>query len=175
MYDGMRHFFFILPPVFIFGGFAFELIMEKLSISSKWIQAALGILLILPGINGIIRLHPYEYAYYNSFVGGTDGAFRSYETDYWLTCYKEAVEVIDDKIDTPIRLFVYRQASVASSYVDDQIDLQDMRKEHEEIRPGDLILVNTRTNEDLVIRHKDPLFAEIGRGNATFCVIRRVP
>jgi hypothetical protein len=175
MYDGMRHFFFILPPVFIFGGFAFELIMEKLSISSKWIQAGLGILLILPGINGIIRLHPYEYAYYNSFVGGTDGAFRSYETDYWLTCYKEAVEVIDDKIDRPIRLFVYRQASIASSYVDDQIDLQDLRKEHKRIRHRDLILVNTRTNEDLFIRHKDPLFAEIGRGNATFCVIRRAP
>ena len=27
-----------------------------------------------------------------AFVGGTGGVFRHYETDYWLTCYKEAVE-----------------------------------------------------------------------------------
>jgi hypothetical protein len=178
MYDGMRHFFFILPTIFIFAGFGFEFIintLEALSRSRAWLHACLGFLLILPGINGIIKLHPYEYAYYNSFVGGRDGAFRSYETDYWLTCYKEAVEEINDKINTPIRLFVYRQASVASSYVDDQIDLQDMRKEHKKIRPGDLILVSTRTNEDLLIHNDDPIVGEVRRGDAIFCVIRRAP
>ena len=53
------------------------------------------ILLLAPGIYGMIQLHPYEYTYYNSFIGGTGGVFRHYETDYWLTCYKQAVEEFD--------------------------------------------------------------------------------
>ena len=30
--------------------------------------------MILPGIVDGIRLHPYEYIYYNRFIGGVDGA-----------------------------------------------------------------------------------------------------
>ena len=39
-----------------------------------------------------VRLHPNQYVYYNSFVGGLKGADGQYETDYWANSYKEAVE-----------------------------------------------------------------------------------
>jgi len=177
MYDGMRHFFFILPPVFIFIGFAYEFMVDKLSdmlCSRSWLYAALGLLLILPGINGIVRLHPYEYAYYNSFVGGTDGAFRIYETDYWLTCYKEAAQEINEKHPTPARLFVYREASNMSYYLEDHIEIQDLRGDYIKKVAGDYILVNTRTNEDRVVLNHENTVMEIKRGNATFCIIRQV-
>ncbi len=90
IYDGMRHFLFILPPIFIIGGFALELVFTKLRRGA--VNAVLIAAILLPGLTGIARLHPYEYTYYNSFIGGTGGAFRHYETDYWLTCYKEAVQ-----------------------------------------------------------------------------------
>ncbi len=176
MYDGMRHFFFILPPIFIFIGFAFEFIIDKLTSLlhlPTWLYAGLGLLLIAPGINGIVRLHPYEYAYYNSFVGGTDGAFRSYETDYWLTCYKEAVNEINNRVTAPTHLFVYREASIAKNYSTDLLDVQDLRKKHDPIQPGDYILVNTRSNEDQKIYDDLHSVMEIKRGNATFCVIRQ--
>ncbi|MEP6896229.1 MAG: hypothetical protein ABI986_11540, partial [Chloroflexota bacterium] len=105
MYDGFRHFLFILSPVFIFISFAFEFLFEKinrLAFVNNWIRAVLLLALIAPGILGIIQLHPYEYTYYNSFVGGTSGAFRNYETDYWLTCYKEAVEELKATTTSPI-------------------------------------------------------------------------
>jgi hypothetical protein len=177
MYDGMRHFFFILPPIFIFIGFAFEFLIDKLTHllrSPAWLYAGLGLLLIAPGINGIIRLHPYEYAYYNSFVGGTDGAFRSYETDYWLTCYKEAVNEINSRVTAPTRLFVYREASIAKNYTNDLFDVQDLRKKHDPVQPGDYILINTRSNEDQKIFNDEQSVMEIKRGNATFCIIRQV-
>ena len=177
MYDGMRHFFFILPPIFIFIGFAFEYLIEKLSLilhSRAWPHVILGFLLILPGINGIIKLHPYEYAYYNSFVGGTDGAFRKYETDYWLTCYKEAVAELTDKISEPTRLFVYRQPSIASNYSNELLEIKNIRGKHDNILAGDYILVNTRTNEDRSVLNDESIAFEIKRGNATFCVIREV-
>ena len=177
MYDGIRHFFFILPPIFIFIGFAFEFFIEKTSSllrSQVWLHAGLVSLLILPGINGMIRLHPYEYAYYNSFVGGTDGAFRKYETDYWLTCYKEAIEKIQDNVNQPTKVFVYRQASIATNYANELINIQDIRGKHDAMMVGDYILVNTRTNEDRSVLNQEDIAMEIKRGKATFCVIRQV-
>ena len=48
MYDGYRHFLFMLPPIFIFAGFAFEKIFEL--IKSRWAVGALTALLLAPGI-----------------------------------------------------------------------------------------------------------------------------
>jgi hypothetical protein len=38
----------------------------------------------------IVRLHPYQSTYYNELVGGTRGASLRFETDYWLSSYREA-------------------------------------------------------------------------------------
>ncbi len=172
MYDGMRHFLFILPPIFIFTGFAFELISER--IASYWLSAILIFLILLPGIFGIARLHPYEYTYYNSFVGGTDGAFRKYETDYWLTCYKQAVEQLNATHD-PINLYVHREAYIAAYYANSNINVRDLRGAGDEVTRGDYVLVNTRTNEDRrILKDVSPMI-QITRGNALFCEIKRVP
>jgi len=185
VYDGMRHFLFILPPLFIFSGFAFQFLIDLIShfkdklspIAISCLRAGLGIVLILPGISGIIQLHPYEYAYYNSFVGGTSGVFRSYETDFWLTCYKDAVEELNGQTNAPINLFVKREAYIAATYANKNINVQDLRGAANEVSSGDYILVNTRTNEDQDhTAFKDaPTVIEIKRGNATFCIIRKIP
>jgi hypothetical protein len=39
---------------------------------------------------GIIRLHPYEYVYFNALVGGTGGAYEQFQMDYWCTSLYEA-------------------------------------------------------------------------------------
>jgi hypothetical protein len=178
MYDGFRHFLFILPPVFIFIGFAFEFIFERIKTSSLaiyWIRAVLLIVLIAPGAIGIIQLHPYEYAYYNSFVGGTDGAFRKYETDYWLTCYKEAVEQLNQTTSAPINLFVKREAYIAAAYANSNINVRDLRDATDQVQAGDYVLVNTRTNEDRSTFKDAPIVIEIKRGDATFCIVRQIP
>ncbi len=172
MYDGIRHFLFIIPPIFIFTGFAFEFLMER--IVTWWLSAILVFLIVLPGIVGIAQLHPYEYTYYNSFVGGTQNAFRKYETDYWLTCYKQAVEELNAIYD-PINLYVHREAYIADYYANDNISVHDLRGATSEVQSGDYILVNTRTNEDRrILKDVSPLI-QIRRGNALFCTIKRVP
>jgi len=51
-------------------------------------QTALASLLLLPGVFGIARLHPYELAYYNALVGGPRGAARlGFETIYFASTY----------------------------------------------------------------------------------------
>ncbi|HAV76630.1 MAG TPA: hypothetical protein DCX53_04670, partial [Anaerolineae bacterium] len=178
MYDGMRHFLFILPPLFVFIGLAFQSIVDyissNLNYASNWLRAGLGFLLILPGINGIIKLHPYQYAYYNSFIGGTSGAFRNYETDYWLTCYKEAVEELNVSRTQPINLYVKREAYIVEPFADPNINVLDLRGAGNEVQSGDYVLVNTRTNEDLSTFAGQPVVIEIKRGDAIFCIIRQV-
>ncbi|HJS18261.1 MAG TPA: hypothetical protein VJ785_05920, partial [Anaerolineales bacterium] len=144
MYDGIRHFLFIIPPVFIFSGFAFEFLMDQFK--HIWLYASIVLIILLPGILGILRLHPYEYTYYNSFIGGTENAFRKYETDYWLTCYKDAVEELNSSTSGPIDLYVHREAFIADYYADDNISVHELRGAASSVTSGDYVLVNSRTN-----------------------------
>lgn len=173
MYDGIRHFLFILPPIFIFASFGFEFLLNHLT--SYWLYAGLILILLLPGIAGIYQLHPYEYTYYNSFVGGTDRAFRQYETDYWLTCYKDAVENLNQTVANPTTLYVHREAYIAAYYANENIDVRDLRGALDEVQSGDYVLVNTRTNEDRRVFKDVPALLQVGRGDAIFCMVKQIP
>ena len=173
MYDGMRHFLFITPPIFIFTGFAFDLILEK--IGAIWLNALIILAILAPGIIGIIQLHPYEYTYYNSFIGGTKGVFRHYETDYWLTCYKESVEQFDRTVSGPVTLYIHREPYIAATYADQGVTIRDGRADFNQIRSGDYILINSRSNEDVQNFRSAPVVEQVGRAGATFCVIKRIP
>jgi len=173
MYDGLRHFLFILPPIFIFTGFTFEFLFQHIAIN--WLRAAIVLVLFFPGLAGILKLHPYEYTYYNSLIGGTSHVFRNYETDYWLTCYKEAVETIDKRLDEPFNLYVHREAYIADYYADAETNIHELRGALQEVKSGDYILVNTRTNEDRRVFKDAETVLQIGRGDAVFCMIKRIP
>jgi 4-amino-4-deoxy-L-arabinose transferase-like glycosyltransferase len=170
MYDGYRHFLFMLPPLFIFAGFAFEKLFE--TIKTRWATVTIIFILLAPAIYNSIQLHPYEYAYYNSFIGGASGAFRAYETDYWLTCYKEAVE----QFNKPnAQLFIKREPYIAAYYAKENITIRDYRAEFGKIQTGDFVLVNTRANEDIKTFRDAPVVLQIRRGNAVFCEIKKIP
>lgn len=170
MYDGYRHFLFMLPPVFIFAGFVFEKLFE--AIKTREMMIALIIILLAPSIYGLIQLHPYQYAYYNSFIGGTSGAFRTYETDYWLTCYKDAVEQFNEP---NAQLFIKREPGIAAYYAGANITIRDYRAEFGEIGSGNFVLVNTRANEDIKTFKEAPVVLQIHRGSAVFCEIKQIP
>jgi hypothetical protein len=168
MYDGYRHFLFILPPLFIFAGFAFDKIFEISK--SRWSAILPTLLLLAPGIYGFIQLHPYEYAYYNSLAGNP---FRRYETDYWLTCYKEAVEFFD--APPGANLFVKREPYIAEYYAGEGMVIRNYRAEFGQIQSGDFVLVNTRANEDLKTFKDAPAVLQIERNHAIFCEIKQIP
>ncbi len=175
MYDGMRHFLFILPPIFVLAAFAFDMVMRRARTPILKVLAASAVVIgLLPGVIGIVRLHPYEYTYYNSFVGGTAGAFRNYETDYWLTCYKEAVQTFNGLERQPVRLYVHREAEVAAPYAAANVTVLDERGAKSQVSPGDFVLVNTRTNEDRQDFRDAPELLRVQRAGATFCVIKSI-
>jgi len=173
MYDGYRHFLFILPPIFIFTGFAFEKLVELLK--NQWVRIASVVFILLFGIIPIIQLHPYQYAYYNNFIGGVGGVFRQYETEYWLTCYRESVLKLNETTNDEINLFVRREPYIADYYANKNITVRDFRTEQNQMQSGDYYLVNTRSNEDLRFLRDAPVIVKVERQGATFCLIKQVP
>jgi hypothetical protein len=173
MYDGFRHFLFILPPAFVLAGIALDQVFNWLQ--KPWLQVTIMLALLLPGILAGIRLHPYQYTYYNQFVGGTGEASLRYETDYWLTCYKEAVEQlipVADAASGPVNLFVRREFYIAGYYAPENIIVQDFRPRL--FQPGDFLLSHSRANPGLqVLRDTSRYFARVERDGAVFCQTQR--
>jgi hypothetical protein len=171
--DGYRHYLFMLPPVFIFAGLGIQEIIKRINI--QWIRYGFAALILLPAIYNGITLHPYQYAYYNSYIGGTDSAFREYETDYWLTCYKEAVEDFNAVAPQNANLFVKREPYIAAYYTRTDINVLDFRTDLKQAQPGDYLLINSRANEDMQTMKDASIFLEVERSGATFCVIKQIP
>ncbi|MBK7451742.1 MAG: hypothetical protein IPJ47_20975 [Anaerolineales bacterium] len=168
--DNYRHFLFILPPIFIFAGIATDHIFGWLK--TKWMVAVFSALLLLPGVYASISLHPYEYTYYNNLASAVNG---NYETDYWLTCYREAVLKFEQVAPQNAQLFVRREPYIAAYYASPNITIRDFRSEEKNVQTGDYYLVNTRANEQLNFLKNDPALIEISRQGNVFCLIKQVP
>jgi hypothetical protein len=172
MYDGFRHFFFILPPVFVAAGIFFQALADWFP--RAWVRWALLLLAVLPGILGIVRLHPYEYAFYNSYAGGQSGVFRRYETDYWLTCYAEAMQPLNERAGESPVVYVLRQPALAAVYAADGVEVRPYKPTEDVMQPGDYLLLTTRTNRDLTSRPEAPALWTVGREGALYCVMKQV-
>lgn len=98
LYDEMRHFLFIIPPLLCLAGVTLHRILER--IQHNRIALICGMLLVALHIAAmtwlLIRLHPYEYTYYNSLIGGVQGAYRNgYDVEYWASSYREGVRGLE--------------------------------------------------------------------------------
>jgi hypothetical protein len=86
MYNGIRHFIFVLPPLAALGGLAAAPIADRLVRHGR-IAVGAGVLALLIGIASPVldmtRLHPYEYTDYNHLAGGPPRARQNYMLDYW--------------------------------------------------------------------------------------------
>jgi hypothetical protein len=170
MYDNYRHFHFILPPIFILGGFVFEEIHKR--VAAKWIYGLFAFIVILPGVIAGFQLHPYQYTYYNTFVGGTGGAAGQYETDYWLTCYKEAIEQLAANVDEPVDLYVRREFYIAEYYAPENIRVHDFARD--DLQAGDYVLWNSRADPGLQVLNETGFYAfTVEREGAVFCALKR--
>jgi hypothetical protein len=173
IYDGYRHFMFILPPLFVFAALALQALFERLR--RPWASGLLLAGILLPGIIALVSLHPYQYTYYNSLVGGTGGAFRRYETDYWLTCYRELMAELNQSVPAGSTLFVHRQPSIAETYAAPGLSVLRYDPDDDQTFSGSLLLLTTRANVDLDNYPQAPELLAVGRDGAVFCLVREIP
>ena len=76
-YGNFRHYLFIVPPIFLFAAFGLQRLFDRLH--SRQAKLAIAAVFIIPGVISLTKLHPYEYAYYNSLIRGVRGADGNFE------------------------------------------------------------------------------------------------
>lgn len=93
LYDGLRQFLFVLPPLASLVGLGMDAIARQGSRIIRWLcLGLLGSSMALTAFE-MARLHPYQSIYFNRTIGGgLERASQRFETDYWGTSYKEAVD-----------------------------------------------------------------------------------
>ncbi len=129
-------------------------------------------LCLLPGIVDAVRLHPYEYIYYNRFVSGVSGAFRKYEMDYWGISYREAANYLNETAPANSTVWVDGPAHLFELYARKDLKIYS---DYETARVGryDYVVSTTRYNLDLTSYPHARIIHVIERDGALLTVIKQ--
>jgi hypothetical protein len=135
----------------------------------------LVILLLLPGLYWDWQLHPYQYMYYNSLVGGIAGASHDYEMDYWFVTYKEGMEYVNQVAPENSVVSFWSTTFTALPYARPDLKLTTDQN------PGDF--ANSQTFYAVIPTHfigsqyyfpGSKVIYEIRRGGAILAVVKQV-
>jgi hypothetical protein len=112
VYDGHRHFLFLLPPMAALAGMAIEHVIMSTGFPRvlRGTVAAAALLLAALTCRDMITLHPYEYVYFNRISGGLAAQAERFDADYWGAAYREAFDWLVHNYETEGK----RRVSVAT-------------------------------------------------------------
>jgi len=101
LYNGIRHFIFVIPPMTVLAGVAFARGVDWLGENRRaWQPAALAVFafgLLLP-LSEMIRLHPYQYTHFNHIAGTVRTADNYFMLDYWGLALKQASDGLREQL-----------------------------------------------------------------------------
>ncbi|SHG90019.1 glycosyltransferase family 39 protein [Bradyrhizobium erythrophlei] len=101
LYNGIRHFIFVIPPMAVLAGTAFAWAMNWLGENRRsWQPAVVALFafgLMLP-LAEMIRLHPYQYTHFNYIAGTVREADDRFMLDYWGLALKQASDGLREEI-----------------------------------------------------------------------------
>jgi len=171
LYDNARQLYFLFPPLFILMGIALEKIFTLLTHPLG--RAVLLLIVALPGILVAVRLHPYEYIYYNAFVGGTGGAYRSFEMDYWGTSFNDITEHLNSIAPENSRVLVFGPEQIVRRYA--RPDIQVFIPEQQPTATYDYVAFLTRENlDERRCKGAENIFS-VSRRGAILSVLKSIP
>ncbi|MGE0061869.1 MAG: ArnT family glycosyltransferase [Xanthobacteraceae bacterium] len=100
-YNGIRHFLFAVPPLALLAGLAVPWLLDRARRHSRHAVIVVALLFaaaILDPLAAMIRLHPYEYTYFNLLAGSERGARKNYMIDYWGLSLKQAADALRGRL-----------------------------------------------------------------------------
>ncbi|MBP2293193.1 glycosyltransferase family 39 protein [Azospirillum rugosum] len=95
VYNGIRHFLFVAPPLVVMAGLAIDRLWmraEGLGRRPGQVFGATATVVAVLYAWQLGAMHPNQYVYYNQFAGGMKGAEGNFELDYWGNSQHEALE-----------------------------------------------------------------------------------
>jgi hypothetical protein len=100
LYDGIRHTLFVIPLLAVIGGWAAVKLWHSLG-RLRILAAVFATIYAASLAADLVVLHPLEYTAMNAFAGGTAGAYRRFELDYWSAASTEALRQLENRLDSP--------------------------------------------------------------------------
>ncbi len=172
LYDGMRHFLFVLPPIALLGAAGWQVLYREAA--QRW--AARGrlwatifpiSLLAMVGLE-MGRLHPYYYIWFNPLVGGLREAGDRFETDYWGLAFQEAglLAQAELPVDAELVVSVGSPRHLLEPFVPSSWTLVKSRESAE------IYIATTRLN--LHLARPGRVIGVVEREGAPLCVILRL-
>jgi Dolichyl-phosphate-mannose-protein mannosyltransferase len=101
LYNGIRHFVFVIPPMAVLGGVAFAWTMERLRANHRtWQPVVLATFCfgLALSLAEMIRLHPYQYTHFNHIAGTVRAADDRFMLDYWGLALKQASDELREQL-----------------------------------------------------------------------------
>lgn len=99
IYDGIRHFLFLLPPLVVLAAAGWSAALTRSARLGRRVPLAVAALLaamVAEPVLWYVRSHPYQYTYFNPLVGGLARASHGYDTDYWGLSLRSAAETLTE-------------------------------------------------------------------------------
>lgn len=97
LYNGIRHFLFLLPPLAVLAasGWSWAWQASAGRAGRRWGLALVFCALAVSHLAQLVRLHPYGYVQYNRLAGHEAVAAGQWELDYWSSSLREAVTFLN--------------------------------------------------------------------------------
>lgn len=173
IYNGIRHFIFVIPPLAVLGGFAAGWTAECLQRLGRVAVLAAAAVFVAgiasPAIE-MARLHPYKYAHVNRMASGAHAAQGRYMVDYWGLSFKQAGAALRARLterneQPPGRKW---KIAVCGPHPPAQVALGPQFEPTWDAKDADFALM---LGEFYCARLDAPLLAEVERAGVTFARI----
>jgi hypothetical protein len=157
---GLRHFLFVVPPLAALAGIGVDTFLSGVEAKARTLGfvALAGVTAALVwDVTILVRLHPYEYLFYNSLVGGLEGASRRYVTDYWVNIMPAAVKDLETYLDqTDTHANPLRPAHYTVAVCGERVSFENEADRRLQFTPdwshADFFIAPTHMNCDRVLR-----------------------
>lgn len=149
-YNGWRHYMFVVPSMVVLSALAYEFLFHTFRnrIAQVGILAVLGAGFGKP-LFWMVKNHPNQYVYFNELVGGINGAYGNYETDYYSNSCRAAAEWIAQQEPNKKVLVAINNEPLTASYYGHRINPKlefFWVREYEEYKPRwDYLILTSRT------------------------------
>jgi hypothetical protein len=181
IYDGVRHFLFVLPALSLCAGVAAAWAVDFIDRKKAGWGLPVVAVIFLTVLPAIFITHPYQYTFYNIFAGPRETVHTRYETDYWLTSYREAanqLNKIQEQEGRPLKVLVGANAlslPTIGEFVTGTMQLGSVIGQRpEKFLPGEIDYYVAVTRYGMSENFPEsPIVSEIRSGGALMSLIRK--
>ena len=146
LYDGLRHFLFLVPLIVVAAAASLDSLWQRV----PWRRVRVGlttlaVVWLALQVGDFVRVHPNQYILYNPMAGGISGAEGRFELDFWGSSLKETTERLVEEVvaargeavlDRPLTVVVCGPFDSVRPYVPETWEVLDART----ARSGDLFV-----------------------------------